>query len=159
MAHERQEDQRDDRYNGGLYPRSTDASQYHLSENEHVEGPPQSTVSAHDGPVDILTTHTTRLKAPLSSQYLGYAPWNVPPPYPGVQEPCYAVPCACDSAPGHGSWDGTRNNNVRPVPVMASLLFIVMFSSLTHATFPERRVPIHRSGRRKGRWSHSTPLE
>ena len=155
MAHGRREDPRDDRYNGEIYPRSADPSQYHLSENERVEGPPQSTVSIHDCPVVVLTTHTTRLKAPPPSQYLGYAPWNAPPPHPGAGEPCYAVPCANDS---HGAWHETRHN-FPPVPAMASLLFIVMFSSLTHIAFSEHRVPIHRSWGRKRRWSHSTQLE
>ncbi len=157
MAHGGREDPRDDRYNGETYPRSADPSQYYPPENEHMEGPPQSTVSTHDGPVVVFTTRTTRLKAPPPSHYFGYAPWNAPPPHPGVQEPCYAVPCANGSALGHGAWHETRHN-FPPVPAMASLLFIAIFSSLTYITFPERRVPIHRSGSRKRRWSHSTPL-
>jgi hypothetical protein len=149
MAHGRREDPRDNRYSGRTYLHSADASQHHLSENEHAEGPPQSTVSIHDGPVVILTTHTIRSKALLSSQYLGYAPWNAPP-HSGIQEPCYAVPCANDSALGYGAWNEMRPN-LPPVPVMASVLFIAMFSSLTPMAFPERRGPIHRSGGRKRR--------
>lgn len=71
MAHGRQEDPRGDHYSGGTYPRSADASQRRLSENEHVDGPPQSTVSIHDGPVVVLTTHVTCLKGPAIFTVLG----------------------------------------------------------------------------------------
>jgi len=64
MAHGRREDPRDDRYSEETYPRSADASQYHLSEDEHVEGPPQSTVSIHDGPHSRLDYPHDSLEGP-----------------------------------------------------------------------------------------------
>ncbi|KAF8263697.1 hypothetical protein EI94DRAFT_1806809 [Lactarius quietus] len=107
MIHGGSEDPRDASYDGEPDTRPT--SQYHLSENEHVKGPPvQCTVSTHGCPVVVVTTHTTRLKAPPSSQYLGYAPWNAPPPHPGFQEPPYAAPYPGDIAPGNGAWHEAR---------------------------------------------------
>ncbi|KAF8263703.1 hypothetical protein EI94DRAFT_1740356 [Lactarius quietus] len=100
MAHGRREDQRDDHYRGDSYPRSEDASQHHLSENEHMQGPIQD-------------------MAPPASHHLGYAPWNAPPPHPGVQGPSYAMPCANNSALGNGAWHETRRD-LPPVPVMSS---------------------------------------
>ncbi|KAH9172612.1 hypothetical protein EDB89DRAFT_2069495 [Lactarius sanguifluus] len=108
MAHGRREHPKDDRYNGEANHHSADALQYHPSENEHVEGPPQS-------------------MPPPPSHYFGYAPWNVPPPHPGVQEPWYAVPGANDSTPGHGAWQETRHNP--PVPAMACLLIAMNAAS------------------------------
>ncbi|KAF8263700.1 hypothetical protein EI94DRAFT_1740343 [Lactarius quietus] len=101
MAHGRREDPRDDSYNGETYPRSTDAPQYHLSENEQVQGQTQSTV-------------------PPASQYLGYAPWSASTSHPGFQEPryaCCAVPCSNDGAPGTGAWHEARQV-FPPVPAM-----------------------------------------
>lgn len=97
-----------------------------------------------------------RLKAPPSSQYLCYAPWNAPPPHPGAYEPCYG-PCTDDSAPGHGAWHETRQN-FPPVPVMASFLFAAILSSPAHISPLERWDPMHRSGSRNRRWSYFTPL-
>ena len=78
MAHGEQEDPRDVRYSGGTHPHSADASQYRLSENEHVEGPPQSMVSLHDGLVVVLTTHMTRLKGPVLFTILGLCSLECP---------------------------------------------------------------------------------
>jgi hypothetical protein len=120
----RREDPRDDSCNGETYPHSPDVSQYyHHPEEEQVQGQSQSRVSTQDFPVVVLTIHTTRLKAPPTSQYLEYAPWNAPPSHPGFQDPHYTVP----SAPGNGAW----RQNFPPVPAMASLLLIATPSSLT----------------------------
>ncbi|KAH8989569.1 hypothetical protein EDB92DRAFT_849807 [Lactarius akahatsu] len=100
MAHGRREHQKDDRYNGETNPRSADASQYHHSESEHVEVPPQS-------------------MPPPPSHYFGYPPWSAPPPHPSFQEPWCAVPGADDSAPGYGAWHEARHN-YPPVPAMSA---------------------------------------
>ncbi|KAF8263698.1 hypothetical protein EI94DRAFT_1703800 [Lactarius quietus] len=89
MAQGRRGDRRDDSYSGETNPRSADAPQYHLSEDEHEQRLPQST-------------------APSTSQHLCYVPWNAPPPHPGVRETHYAVPCTNDSAPGNDAWRETR---------------------------------------------------
>ncbi|KAH9059893.1 hypothetical protein EDB87DRAFT_1619037 [Lactarius vividus] len=100
MAHGKREHPKVDRYNGETNPHPTDASSCHPSESEHVEVPPQS-------------------MPPPPSHYFGYAPWNAPPPHPGVQEPSYAVPGANDGIPGHGAWHETRQN-YPPVPAMSA---------------------------------------
>lgn len=122
----RREDPRDNCCNGESYPRSADMSRYHHPEKEQGQGQPQSRVSFQAVPVVVLTTYTTRLKPPSTSQYLGYAPWNAPPSHPGFQEPHYAVPHANDSVPENGAW----RQNFPPVPVMASLLFMMVVPSL-----------------------------
>ncbi|KAH9030017.1 hypothetical protein EDB84DRAFT_220824 [Lactarius hengduanensis] len=95
MAHGRREHPKDDRYNGETNPRSENASEYHPSENEHVEVPPQSMMPMPP------------------SHHFGYAPWNALPPHHGGQEPWYAVPGANDSAPDHGAWQETRQLSFR----------------------------------------------
>ena len=141
MTHEEREGPRDDTYKGEIYLRSTDTTQYHLSENEPVQRQPQSAVSIHGGPIFAFPYHATRSKAPppSSSQYLNYAPWHATPSHPGFQEPRYeryAVPCANGPAPGDGAWYETRQNcpPVPPVPAMASPLFIATLYSLTFIT-------------------------
>jgi hypothetical protein len=133
MAHEGRERPKDDSYNGESCLRSADASQYHSSENEQVQRQPQSMVSIRDGLIFVLPDNTTCLKAPsppLSSQYLGYAPWNATPTHPGFQEARYeryAVPCANGTAPGNGAWyEEQQHFPVPPVPAMASPLFIAI---------------------------------
>ncbi|KAH9021726.1 hypothetical protein EDB85DRAFT_411067 [Lactarius pseudohatsudake] len=101
MAHGRREHPKDDRYNGETNPRSENASEYHPSENEHVEVPPQSMVPMPP------------------SHHFGYAPWNALPQHHGGQEPWYAVPGANDSAPDHGAWQETRHN-YPPGPEMSA---------------------------------------
>ena len=163
MAHEEREGSRDDSHNGEIYLRSTDASQYHLSENEQVQRQLQSTVSINDGPIFVFPYHATRSKVPppSSSQCLNYAPWHAPPPHPGFQEQRYeryAVPSANGPAPGGGVWYETRQNCplVPPVPAMVSPLFMATLYSLTLIIFSGRFVPIHTSGCRANWWCPST---
>lgn len=99
---------------------------------------------------------TMRLKALPSSQHLGYAPWNASQSHPGAYEPCYG-PCTNYSAPGYGAWHEARQI-FPPVPVMASLFFVAIPSSLTSISPSERWAPIRRSGRRNRRWSYVTRL-
>ncbi|KAI9436631.1 hypothetical protein H4582DRAFT_1962185 [Lactarius indigo] len=104
MAHGRREHPKDDRSNGETNPRSTEASQYHPSENEHTEVPSQS------------------MPPPAAPHYFGYAPWNAPPPHPGAQEPWYGVPGANGGVPGHGAWHEPPRHNYPPVPAMSAAL-------------------------------------
>ncbi|KAI9436629.1 hypothetical protein H4582DRAFT_402027 [Lactarius indigo] len=100
MAHGRGEYYpRDVRYSAETSPRSTDAFQYHLSKNDHMEGPQQGTPQP-------------------TSHYCDYAPLNAPRPHPGLQE-SYYVPSANDCAPCHGAWNEMRHN-FPPVPGMSA---------------------------------------
>ena len=75
-----------------------------------------------------------RLKAPPFSQHLGYAPWNAPPPPPGAQGPCYAMPYANYSPPGNTAWHPTPRN-CPPVPVLNSSLHRGVLVNNAHVIF------------------------